>query len=50
VFPPSFVDAQLRFFLGGEFDDARVVSTVHDVLGRPPRSFEQWVQAHARAF
>jgi len=50
VFPPRFVDAQLRFFVDGEFDDARVVSTVHDVLGRPPRSFEQWAQAHARAF
>jgi uncharacterized protein YbjT (DUF2867 family) len=50
VFPPSFVDAQLRFFVAGEFDDARVVSTIHDVLGRPPRSFEQWVQAHVQDF
>jgi len=50
VFPPAFVDAQLRFFADGEFDDARVVSTVSDVLGRPARSFEQWVTAHASAF
>lgn len=50
VFPPAFVDAQLRFFEAGEFDDARVVSTVHDVLGRPPRTFDQWAAAHAAAF
>jgi uncharacterized protein YbjT (DUF2867 family) len=50
VFPPSFVDAQLRFFVGGEFDDGRLVSTVHHILGRPPRSLEQWLQAHVQAF
>lgn len=49
-FPPVFVDALCRFFLDGEFDDARVVSTVSDVLGRPARTFEQWATAHASAF
>jgi uncharacterized protein YbjT (DUF2867 family) len=46
-FPPAFVEAQLRFFVDGEFDDTRVVQTVARLLGRPPRSFAQWVAAHA---
>jgi len=50
LFPPAFVDAQLRFFRDGEFDDARVVSTVARVLGRPARTFAQWVAAHAGDF
>jgi uncharacterized protein YbjT (DUF2867 family) len=50
LFPPAFVDAQLRFFDAGEFDDARVVSTVPELLGRAPRTFEQWAAAHAAAF
>lgn len=50
VFPPAFVEAQRRFFEAGEFDDARVVTTVRDVLGRPPRTFEQWVAGHTTAF
>jgi uncharacterized protein YbjT (DUF2867 family) len=49
VFPPAFVEAQMRFFEGGEFDDAQVVSTVADVVGRPARTFAQWVAAHAPA-
>ena len=47
VFPPAFVDAQLRFFVDGEFDDARVVPTVARILGRPARPFARWVAAHA---
>ena len=50
VFPPPFVEAQQRFFDRGEFDDARVVPTVAEVLGRPARTFEQWAAAHASAF
>jgi uncharacterized protein YbjT (DUF2867 family) len=50
MFPPPFVDAMFRFFIAGEFDDARVVSTVAEILGRPPRTFEQWAMAHARDF
>jgi uncharacterized protein YbjT (DUF2867 family) len=50
LFPPAFVDAQLRFFADGEFDDARVVSTVPELLGRPARTFEQWAGAHAAEF
>jgi uncharacterized protein YbjT (DUF2867 family) len=50
LFPPPFVEAMFRFFVGGEFDDARVVPTVNEILGRPPRTFEQWTAAHASAF
>jgi len=49
VFPPAFVEAQLRFFDRGEFDDARVVPTVAEVLGRPAGTFAQWAAAHASA-
>jgi uncharacterized protein YbjT (DUF2867 family) len=49
-FPPSFVDAFFRFFVDGEFDDATVLPTVSDLLGRPPRTFEDWARAHVDAF
>jgi len=39
-----------RFFIGGEFDDAHVVTTVGEILKRPPRTFEQWTAAHVDAF
>lgn len=48
--PPGVVDAFFRFFIDGEFDDATVLPTVGELLGRPPRSFEQWARAHADAF
>ena len=46
VFPPVFVEAQLGFFERGEFDDARIAPTVRQLLGRPPRTFAQWLAAH----
>ncbi len=49
-FPPGFVDAFFRFFVDGEFDDATVVPAVSELLGRAPRSFEQWARDHAGAF
>jgi len=49
-FPPGFVDALFRFFVGGEFDDASVLPTVNQLLGRPPHSFEHWARDHAAAF
>lgn len=49
-FPPAFVDALFRFFVGGEFDDATVLPTVDQLLGRPPRGFETWARDHAAAF
>ncbi|HET6148629.1 MAG TPA: NAD(P)H-binding protein [Polyangia bacterium] len=50
VFLAPFVEAQVRFFERGEFDDARVVPTVPDVLGRPARTFAQWLAAHTPTF
>ncbi|HEX3764494.1 MAG TPA: NAD(P)H-binding protein [Kofleriaceae bacterium] len=49
-FPPAFVDAMFRLFVGGEFDDATVLPAVEQLLGRPPRSFEAWARDHAAAF
>lgn len=49
-FPPAFVDALFRFFVGGEFDDATVLPTVDQLLGRPPRGFEAWARDHTAAF
>jgi uncharacterized protein YbjT (DUF2867 family) len=49
-FPPAFVDALFRFFVDGEFDDSPVLPTVEQLLGRPPRGFEQWARDHATAF
>lgn len=49
-FPPSFVEAFLRFFARGEFDDSRVVPTVEEITGRPPHTFAQWASAHAGRF
>jgi uncharacterized protein YbjT (DUF2867 family) len=48
--PASLIDAFFRFFSAGEFDDSAVTATVHDVTGRPPRTFEQWTQAHTGLF
>jgi uncharacterized protein YbjT (DUF2867 family) len=48
--PADFVDAFFRFFVDGEFDDSRVLPTVADLTGQPPRTFEQWATAHADAF
>ena len=31
-------------------DDAEVLPTVADILGRTPRTFAQWAEAHASAF
>jgi uncharacterized protein YbjT (DUF2867 family) len=50
TFSPSFVDALFRFFVDGEFDDATILPTVSELLGRPPRTFEDWARAHVDAF
>jgi uncharacterized protein YbjT (DUF2867 family) len=49
-FPANFVDAFIRFFAEGEFDDSQILPTVREITGRPPRTFEQWAMAHADAF
>ncbi|MFI6741029.1 NAD(P)H-binding protein [Nonomuraea sp. NPDC050451] len=48
--PVEYVDAFFQFFVDGTLDEATVHPTVEDVLGRPPRTFEQWAQDHADAF
>jgi uncharacterized protein YbjT (DUF2867 family) len=48
--PAPYVEAFFDFFTGGSYDESTVHPTVRDVTGRPPRSFEQWVVAHADAF
>jgi uncharacterized protein YbjT (DUF2867 family) len=44
--PPQYVDAFFRFFADGTLDESKVLSTVEEITGRPPRTFEQWVSAH----
>ena len=50
IFPPSFVEAQLRFFAKGEFDDSRIAATVSEITGRPAGRFAQWARRHANRF
>jgi len=44
--PEPFVDAQFRFFSGGEYDDSEVVDTVERIAGRPAGTLQAWVEAH----
>jgi uncharacterized protein YbjT (DUF2867 family) len=48
--PPEYVDAFMSFFADGTLDESPVLPTVQDVLGRAPRSFEDWARANAAAF
>ncbi|MFI7229313.1 NAD(P)H-binding protein [Nonomuraea angiospora] len=48
--PVEYVDAFFQFFVDGTLDETTVHPTVENVLGRPPRTFEQWAQDHADAF
>jgi uncharacterized protein YbjT (DUF2867 family) len=48
--PAEYVDAFFSFFVDGTTDETRVLPTVAEVLGREPRSFEQWLNAHRAAF
>ena len=48
--PPEYVDAFFSFYVDGTLDESKVSSTVWEILGRPPRTFEQWARAHAGAF
>jgi uncharacterized protein YbjT (DUF2867 family) len=45
--PVEYVDAFFSFFVDGSIDETTVLPTVAKVLGRQPRSFEQWAKAHA---
>ncbi|MFC0111396.1 NmrA family NAD(P)-binding protein [Kibdelosporangium aridum] len=48
--PVEYVDAFFSFYVDGTLDESRVLPTVREVTGRPPRTFEQWARAHADAF
>jgi uncharacterized protein YbjT (DUF2867 family) len=47
--PAEYVDAFFSFFVDGTLDESEVLPTVESVLGRAPRSFEEWARAHRRA-
>ena len=48
--PQPYVDAFFSFFVGGTIDETTVYPTVDEIIGRAPRSFEQWAREHAAAF
>ncbi len=48
--PPEYVEAMFSFYADGTLDESRVVLTIEQVLGRPPRPFSAWVSAHADEF
>jgi uncharacterized protein YbjT (DUF2867 family) len=48
--PADYVDAFMSFFADGKLDESEVLTTVADVLGREPHSFESWASANAAAF
>jgi uncharacterized protein YbjT (DUF2867 family) len=48
--PGEYVDAFFSFFADGALDESKVLPTVAEVIGRQPRTFEQWAMAHVGAF
>jgi uncharacterized protein YbjT (DUF2867 family) len=48
--PRPYVEAFFKFYVDGDLDESPVLPTVRDVLGREPRTFRQWAEAHAGAF
>jgi uncharacterized protein YbjT (DUF2867 family) len=48
--PVRYVDAFFRFYADGTLDESKVLPTVEDLTGRPPRTFAQWADAHAASF
>jgi uncharacterized protein YbjT (DUF2867 family) len=50
VMPREYVDAFFSFFADGKLDESEVLPTAQEILGRRPRSFEEWARAHAGAF
>jgi uncharacterized protein YbjT (DUF2867 family) len=48
--PVEYVDAFFSFYVDGTLDESQVLPTVREVTGQPPRTFDQWVRAHADAF
>jgi hypothetical protein len=48
--PAQYVDAFVKFYVRGDLDEAPVLPTVREVLGREPRTFADWAADHADAF
>jgi uncharacterized protein YbjT (DUF2867 family) len=48
--PGEYVDAFFDFYVDQTLDESEVLTTVAEILGRQPRTFEQWAIAHADAF
>jgi uncharacterized protein YbjT (DUF2867 family) len=48
--PEKYVHAFWDFYVEGSLDESEVLPTVENLLGRPPRTFEQWAEAHAADF
>jgi uncharacterized protein YbjT (DUF2867 family) len=45
--PPEYVDAFVRFFVDGTLDESQVLTTVEQIIRRPPRTYALWAAAHA---
>jgi uncharacterized protein YbjT (DUF2867 family) len=48
--PREYVDAFVNFYVGGWVEESQVLSTVREVTGREPGTFEQWARANSAAF
>jgi uncharacterized protein YbjT (DUF2867 family) len=48
--PAEYVDAFFSFFAEGTYDDSHIHPTLRQLIGRAPRTFEQWATTHADAF
>ncbi|MFI6537361.1 NAD(P)H-binding protein [Nonomuraea sp. NPDC050547] len=48
--PAEYVDAFFDFYVTGSLDESIVRPAVRDVVGREPRTFAQWAEAHADDF
>jgi uncharacterized protein YbjT (DUF2867 family) len=48
--PKAYVDAFLDFYVDGSLDESEPTDDVREVLGRAPRTFEEWADAHRDRF
>jgi uncharacterized protein YbjT (DUF2867 family) len=48
--PEPYAKAFINFYFEGALDESPVLPTVQEVLGRPPRTFDDWIGAHAAKF
>jgi hypothetical protein len=46
----EYVQAFFSFYVDHTLDESRVLPTVEDITGSPPRTFEQRARVHAEAF